>query len=353
MSLAIETRIGVPLMERGLLPEGLVRLGIRRLIRWQLKRRRAEAEAAGGVERLLDRFVEELGRRPVALVPERANEQHYEVPAAFFDAVLGDQLKYSCCCWDDETRDLNAAEERMLELTIERAGVTDGMKVLELGCGWGSVTLAMARCYRSSRITAVSNSRLQKDTIERLARERGLDNVTVITADMNEFETDAAYDRVVSIEMFEHMQNFRELMSRIHGWLVPGGRLFVHVFSHRCHPYFFETEGAHNWMGRFFFTGGIMPSEDLLPRFQESLGLEKQWRVDGTHYEKTANAWAHNMDRNRERILGILRDFYGAGEEERWYMRWKVFFWACAETFGYNGGADWGVSHYLFSRAPQ
>jgi cyclopropane-fatty-acyl-phospholipid synthase len=353
VSANLETRIGVPIMERGWLPEGIVRLGIRRLIRRQAARRRADAETAGGIEQVTERLVAELVRRRVAPVPEKANEQHYEVPAEFFREVLGRRMKYSCCYWSDDVTDLDAAEERMLDLTIDRAGVSDGMNVLDLGCGWGSAALAMAERFPRSRIKAVSNSRLQKAAIEQSARDRGLENVTVIAADMNDFDTDQRFDRVVSIEMFEHMHNYRELLSRIARWLERDGKLFVHVFCHRNHPYFFETEGAHNWMGRYFFTAGIMPSEDLLTRFQDALTLESQWRVSGTHYRRTADAWAQNMDRNRRRILPVLRDHYGPRGAAHWFVRWKVFFWACAETFGYQDGEVWGVAHYLFSRAPE
>jgi cyclopropane-fatty-acyl-phospholipid synthase len=349
----LETQIGIPLMERGWLPEWSVRLGIRRLIRWQIRRRHSEADATGGVEAVTERFVEELKRRPVAPVPAHANEQHYELPASFFLQVLGENLKYSCCLWEDGEKSLDSAERKMLDITLSRADINDGMEVLELGCGWGSATIALAEKFRKSRITAVSNSRLQKETILKRARDRALDNVRVITADMNDFDTADRFDRIVSIEMFEHMNNYEELFSRLYRWLSGGGKLFVHVFCHKNHPYFFETEGSHNWMGRYFFTGGIMPSDDLLPRFRGKLNLERHWRINGTHYRKTADAWAVNMDRRRKEIQKILREHYGAPDSRRWFMRWKVFFWACAETFGYDNGNEWGVSHYLFSKEQQ
>jgi cyclopropane-fatty-acyl-phospholipid synthase len=353
MNVALEARIGIPLMERGYLPESVIRLGMRRLIAWQIARRASEAESAGGTRAAVDRFADELRQRPIAPVPQKANQQHYEVPAEFFFEVLGKHLKYSGCYWDDGVDDLSTAEARMLDLTIERAQVDDGMEVLELGCGWGAMTIALAERLPRARITAVSNSRLQKQTIERRARERGLNNIDVITADMNEFDTGARFDRVVSVEMFEHMHNYQLLMSRIARWLNSDGKLFVHIFSHRAYPYFFETEGAHNWMGRYFFTGGVMPSEDLLLEFQDDLELEEQWRISGTHYQRTAEAWAENMDRNRDRIMSIFREHYGPKDAARWFMRWKVFFWACAETFGYENGTEWGVSHYRFARVPR
>jgi cyclopropane-fatty-acyl-phospholipid synthase len=349
----LETRIGIPLMERGYLPEWIIRRGMRRLISWQIARCETDAESSGGSRAAVERFAHKLKQGPIAHVPQKANEQHYEVPAAFFLEVLGDHLKYSACYWADGTDDLSAAEARMLDLTIERAQVSDGMKVLELGCGWGAVTIALAERFRRARITAVSNSRLQKETIDRRARDRGLDNIDVITADMNDFDTDTRFDRVVSVEMFEHMHNFQKLMSRIAHWLKSDGKLFVHIFSHHSYSYFFETDGAHNWMGRYFFTGGIMPSDDLLLEFQDDLKLETHWRISGTHYQRSAEAWAKHMDRNRDRIMSIFRTHYGPKEAARWFMRWKVFFWACAETFGYGNGEEWGVSHYLFAKGPR
>ncbi|UCH85842.1 MAG: class I SAM-dependent methyltransferase [Candidatus Latescibacterota bacterium] len=337
-------------MERGYLPEWLVRRGMRRLISWQITRRAAQAESVGGTRTAVERFANELRHRPVAPVPQMANEQHYEVPAAFFLEVLGGHLKYSCCLWEKDTHDLDEAEASMLDLTIERAGVTDGMNVLELGCGWGAATLAMAERFPDVHVTAVSNSRLQKETIDARARDRGLTNIEVVTADMNDFATEKRFDRVVSVEMFEHMHNYAELMSRISRWLEPDGKLFVHIFSHATYAYFFETEGAQNWMGRYFFTGGIMPSDDLLLEFDDDLEIEKNWRISGTHYEQTANVWADRMEQRRDRIMSIFRKHYGSKEASRWFMRWKVFFWACAETFGYDNGDQWGVSHYLFSR---
>lgn len=353
MSSGFAARIGIPLMERGLLPESVIRNGIRRLVSRQSARCSHEAESAGGERAAVERFARELRRRPVAPVPDLANVQHYELPAGFFMEVLGSHLKYSCCFWGDAAPDLDGAEQRMLDITIERAGIADGMEVLELGCGWGSLTIELGVRFPGCRITAVSNSALQKQTIERRAGENGIKNVTVLTADMNDFSTEMKFDRVVSIEMFEHMHNYERLMSRIAGWLKQDGKLFLHIFCHRAVPYFFETGGADDWMGRYFFTGGIMPSADLLLEFQEDLSLERQWLVSGTEYERTANAWAHRMDDNRGAIMSVLREHYGPGQARLWYRRWKVFFWACAETFGYDGGREWLVSHYRFSKDAQ
>jgi cyclopropane-fatty-acyl-phospholipid synthase len=282
-------------------------------------------------------------------VPEAANRQHYEVPAAFFVPVLGRRLKYSCAWWPPHVRTLDAAEEAMLALTCERAALQDGMEILELGCGWGSLTLWMAERFPGSRILAVSNSHSQRAFIDGRARERGLRNVTTLTCDMNDFESAERFDRVVSVEMFEHLRNYELLLGRIADWLRPNGRLFVHVFAHRYHAYPFEDKGRADWMARHFFTGGLMPSEDLLLHFQRDLVLEQRWRVSGTHYERTSNAWLENLDAHRAALLPVLAQAYGRGSEDLWLQRWRIFFLACAEMFGFRGGDEWGVAHYRFA----
>ncbi len=328
--------LAIELAERGLVPLAGLRLGVRRLLRQRLR------DAAAGPD--VDELVRELAGSPVALTPEKANEQHYEVPPRFFELTLGPHLKYSGAYWPDGVHELAEAEGAMLRLSCERARLEDGQDVLELGCGWGSLTLHMARSFPNSRITAVSNSAPQRRFIE----ERAPGNVRVITADMNELDLDGRFDRVVSVEMFEHMRNYRELLRRIRGWMRPEARLFVHVFCHRSHAYPYETEGADNWMGRHFFTGGLMPSLDLFERFDEHLSVEARWEVDGTHYERTARAWRENLERRRPEVTRVLEDTYGR-DAPRWYHRWRLFFLACEELFGYRDGSEWIVAHYLFA----
>jgi cyclopropane-fatty-acyl-phospholipid synthase len=346
--MASATAKAIDWSEQGLIPDPLIRAGIRRLLR-----ERANELAPDDIARQLElemQFVRGMDMSPVALVPEKANEQHYEVPAAFFNHVLGRNRKYSCAYWDPHCKNLDDAEASALAITCQRAGIKDGMNILELGCGWGSLTLWMAGQYPDSRITAVSNSTSQREFIEQQAQDRGYTNVTVITADMNEFTTEGQFDRVVSVEMFEHMRNYRELYKRIYHWLKPGGRFFKHIFTHQSVPYPFEDKGDDDWMTRHFFSGGIMPSDTLPLYFQDHLQLVNRWRWDGTHYEKTANAWLDKMDSSKDKVWPILAETYGSENAQQWWMRWRMFFMACAELFGYDKGQQWSVSHYLFER---
>ena len=334
--------------ELGLMPDAIIRAGIRNLSRARLKQI-ADGDCENAAE-IKQRFISQMDNAPIALVPELANAQHYEIPAEFYAYTLGIHRKYSSCYWAPGTQTLDQAEQLALEISCEHADLSDGQQVLELGCGWGSLTLFMAARYPESRITAVSNSHSQREYITRTAAERGLHNVSVITCDLNNFKPEEVFDRVVSVEMFEHMRNHRALLGRIGEWLKPGGKFFMHIFCHRSTPYLFEAVDDDDWMSRFFFSGGMMPSDDLPYHFQQALKLEQHWRWDGTHYEKTANAWLVNMDNNIESIQPVLEQTYGAADANLWRVRWRIFFMACAELFGYRNGQEWWVSHYRFER---
>jgi cyclopropane-fatty-acyl-phospholipid synthase len=336
------------ILDRDLVPDWVIRRAIR-----QRCQRRLDKEAGDSSQEATAKvaaFVEELKTMPIALHTDDANEQHYELPPEFFTTVLGPHLKYSCGYWPEGVTTLAESEERMLALTVERAGVTDGMRVLDLGCGWGSLSLYMAENFPGSQFTAVSNSGPQGDFIRARAADRGLTNLKVLTADMNTFTPDEKFDRVVSIEMFEHMKNYQELLKRIASWLKPEGALFVHIFVHARLAYHYESEGPDDWMARYFFTGGTMPSDDLLSRFDQDLKVAQSWQVRGEHYQKTCEAWLTRMDDQRNQVREILAGTYGADQVTRWWVRWRIFFMACAELFGYRGGQEWFVGHYLLKR---
>ncbi len=334
--------------ETGLVPDSVIRAGIRRLLDRKLKEIHATDVEKSAI--IKNRFVRMMGESPVALVPELANEQHYEVPAAFFSEVLGRHRKYSCCYWPTGVDDLESAEEAALQVTVERAGIEDGMKVLDLGCGWGSLSLWIAEHFPNASVTSVSNSRSQHDYIKSAAENRGLDNIEVHVADMNDFAAPGTYDRIVSVEMFEHMRNYPELFRRISNWLEPEGRFFMHIFCHRTTPYEYIDRGPSDWMSRHFFSGGIMPSADLPLRVGGDLAVEKHWQWNGDHYARTLRAWLQRMDSRRSAVMPILESTYGKEQADRWRMRWRIFFMACEELFAYNGGREWYVGHYLLKR---
>jgi cyclopropane-fatty-acyl-phospholipid synthase len=342
------SQLALAATERGVLPDRLVRAGIRRLLDARLQEiAAADPQAASEAT---EAFVAHMRRAPVALLPEKANEQHYEVPAAFFGAVLGARRKYSSAWWPEGVRTLDEAEELALAETCQRARLADGQQVLELGCGWGSLSLWMAQRYPGSRITAVSNSQSQRLYIEAEAERRGLRNLKVVTCNVADFEPGGRYDRVVSVEMFEHLRNWPEMFRRVQRWLAPAGLFFMHVFVHRNTPYAFDERDASDWMSRHFFSGGMMPSDDLALRFQDELALLQRWRWDGTHYARTAQAWLDNMEARRHQVWPVLAATYGQAHAGLWWMRWRLFFLSCVELFGYDHGREWWVSHYLFER---
>ncbi len=336
------------LLEKNKIPDFLIRKGIRKLLAQRLK-----DEDKGSLEanqKNLMHFIAALKTDPIAIETAAANEQHYEVPAEFFGYCLGKHLKYSSGYWNEGITDIDTSESDMLTLTCERAELKDGQAVLELGCGWGSLSLFMAAKFPKSSITAVSNSASQKIHIDRQAIKRGISNLTVITADINNFDTDKRFDRVVSVEMFEHMHNYELLLGKIARLLNEQGKLFVHIFTHRQLAYKFEAHDESDWMSKYFFTGGIMPSDHLLLYFCKHVQIEQHWRLNGMHYSKTSEAWLQNMDAHESQIKPIFETVYGKAQALKWWVYWRIFFMSCAELWAYKGGEEWIVSHYLFKK---
>ena len=333
------------LLQRDLLPDWVVRIGIRRLLAQRIREESTRYSAVG--------YIADLKRRPIAEDTRAANEQHYEVPTRFYQLCLGRRLKYSGCLYTNGTETLDEAEAAMLELYVQRAQLADSQHILELGCGWVSLSLYLAEKFPHAHITGVSNSATQKEFIDAEAQRRGLHNLRILTCDMNVFDlAPRQFDRVVSIEMFEHMKNYEKLLRQVAHWLKPTGKLFVHIFTHRRLSYHFVAEGPSDWMSRYFFTGGQMPAHDLLPQFNDDLSLVTDWTVDGTHYQRTAEHWLKNMDANRDQILPLFSATYGATDARKWWAYWRTFYLSCAELWGYRGGREWQVSHYLFEKRP-
>lgn len=341
--------LALRMAERGYLPDWMIRLGIRKLAETRL----ASLPPRNGedTESYKRSFIEGMKNSPIAVLTEKANEQHYELPADFFELILGKQRKYSCCLYPDARLSLDEAEEQALLETARHALLDDGQDILELGCGWGSLSLWMARRYPNSKILGVSNSKSQRDSIMKRAEAEGLTNLEIQTADMNQFLTERRFDRVVSVEMFEHMRNWELLMNRIDSWLKPEGRFFMHVFTQSEAPYLFEVQDESDWMSEYFFSGGMMPSLDLPSRMDSLLELEESWVWSGDHYRKTSDHWLANMDRHKDMIMPILLNTYGPDTTDMWWHRWRIFFMACAEVFGYNEGSDWPIGHYRFKRS--
>jgi cyclopropane-fatty-acyl-phospholipid synthase len=350
MSLAPNTATATAIrwVEQGLVFDQAVRLGIRHLLRQRLSELRSgDPEATADATAA---FHASLASAPLAPLPEKANEQHYELPADFFGAVLGPHRKYSCCWWPAGVDTLEQAEAAALAETCARAGLADGQHILELGCGWGSLSLWMAERFPRARITAVSNSHSQRRHIQAQAAARGLGNLEVITADFNDFDVDRRFDRIVSVEMFAHLRNWPQAFAKVARWLNPGGRFFMHVFVHREAPYAFEARDASDWMSRHFFSGGMMPSDDLALRCQDGLRLLQQWRWNGRHYARTSAAWLERMDAQRDALMPLFKEAYGSEQAGVWFARWRLFFLSVEELFAYADGGQWWVSHYLFER---
>ncbi|MGZ4033841.1 MAG: SAM-dependent methyltransferase [Bacteroidia bacterium] len=336
------------LLEKNKIPDSLIRIGIRRLLKQRLaqeKKANVELQQAH-----LMKLIEELKSSPIAINTTEANEQHYEVPTKFYQYCLGKNLKYSSGYWKPGVTDIDTSEDDMLEITCNRAELKNGQSVLEFGCGWGSLSLFMAKKFPQSNFTVISNSRTQKIFIDEQAKQRGISNLTVMTVNINDFSIDKTFDRVVSVEMFEHMRNYQKLMQLVANCLKPDGKLFVHIFTHKDFAYKFEVIDETDWMSKYFFTGGIMPSDDLLLYFNEALSIQQHWHVSGMHYSKTSEAWLQNMDKHKVEIIPLFEETYGKDQATKWWVYWRIFYMACAELWGYNNGEEWIVSHYLFTK---
>lgn len=344
--LAVQT--GLRAMELNVIPDRVLRPACRYLMSQRIKMSRKPTVE----EQLADlvNFAQSLKSLPIALNTGEANEQHYEVPTELFKLCLGKRLKYSACYFPTPSSTLDEAEDATLSLYCKRAQLRDGQRVLELGCGWGSLSLFIAERYPGSRVTGVSNSATQRAYIEGECKKRGLTNLVIVTADMNQFEAEGTFDRVVSVEMFEHMKNYKVLLHKVASWMKTDALLFIHIFTHKEFAYHFEDNGPDDWMTRYFFRGGTMPADNLLLYFQDDVAIENHWCLDGTHYQRTSEAWLKNFDSNIAKLRPVLAETYGSEEVTRWTVYWRTFFIAVAELFGYDKGQEWIVSHYLFRK---
>ena len=335
-----------PLLARGLIPDWILRRGVR-----SQGKERLNMMNKVDSRKEYSKFINEASTGNIAVNTDDANNQHYEVDSEFFKYCLGKNLKYSCCFWDDGTLDLDAAEDNMLEIYSKRAEITDGMNILDIGCGWGSLSLFLAQKYPKSEITGVSNSSSQKIFIDSEASKRNISNLKIITRDINDFTTEEKYDRILSIEMFEHTKNTKKLMNLINDWLNPNGLFFMHVFAHKENPYYFDRDQKNAWMAKYFFTGGMMPNHNLFKDLKSNLEYQKSWMLSGEHYEKTSNAWLDKMDQNKKEILSLFERSNSSSIAKRKFHFWRLFYIACAEIFGYDNGNEWVVSHHLFKKS--
>lgn len=346
-------RLITPVLYMNIIPDVLVRFFVRFFLS-QALHGDFTGVYRGGIEAAHERkraFLKEIAGMPIAVQTRDANEQHYEVPTAFYDLCLGERKKYSACIWDKSTSTLEEAERASLKQVCERAGVEDGMSILDLGCGWGSLSLWLAEHYPKAKIVGLSNSNTQREYIMSKCKERGFTNLTILTKDINEFDTDLRFDRIMTIEMFEHMKNYPRLMGNCARWLNPGGKLFVHIFVHKLYPYHFVVRNDADWMAKYFFSGGTMPAADTLVYCQgEDLCIEDSWQSNGKHYAKTLDAWLARMDANLPKVRKLFRECYGKGNESKWIFQWRMFFIVCSESFGYGKGDEWFVMHYLFTK---
>ena len=333
-------------ISRGLIPDSLLRRGVR-----NQGRQRLQMMKNTDLKQEYLTFLKQASSGKIAVHTDDANNQHYEVDSEFFQYCLGKNLKYSSCYWNDDTSSLDEAEDIMLDLYCKRAKIEDGMTILDVGCGWGSLSLYLAQKYPKSKITGVSNSNSQRKFIEKLGYERNLNNLNIVTKDINSFDTNKKFDRIISIEMFEHTKNSKILMDSINKWLAPDGLFFMHVFAHKYNPYYFDTEQKNAWMAKYFFTGGMMPNHDLFKDLESDLNYQKSWMLSGTHYEKTSNAWLEKMDSNKTKILELFRRNNSNSVAKKKFYFWRLFFIACAEIFGYDGGSEWIISHHLFKKS--